>query len=139
MSEVPITISGVLYDKLNRTSTPVTLEGLASKTVGGGPIIPSDPPLEIWGPNDPRPTPPIHIPDPGFGLKPEHPIVLPPNVPTHPIVIPPDNPGEPPDLILWPPYVDNTLPMPQPPFGECHKLVYSLRYGWALAHIPSKK
>ena len=37
--------------------------------VGGGPIIPPDtgnggeePPLGIWGPTDPRPTPPIHIP-----------------------------------------------------------------------------
>jgi hypothetical protein len=59
-------------------------------------------PPGIWGPTDPRPTPPIYIPPegsppplgiwgptdprPGTGLpgpqpKPEHPIVLPPNLP----------------------------------------------------------
>lgn len=60
------------------------------------------PPLGMWGPNDPRPTPPIYIPPeggqpplgiwgptdprPGWGLPgpqphPEHPIVLPPDLP----------------------------------------------------------
>jgi hypothetical protein len=44
----------------------------------------------IWGPNDPRPTPPIYIPvppPPESGLSPEHPIYI-PIVPAHPIVIP---------------------------------------------------
>ena len=75
---------------------------------GGGPVDPgysppwARPPLGIWGPTDPRPTPPIYIPPeggqpplgiwgptdprPGYGLPgpqphPEHPIVLPPDLP----------------------------------------------------------
>lgn len=53
------------------------------------------PPLEIWGPTDPRPTPPIYIPGgpPGTwpGQRPPH--------PAHPIVTPPPGggPGEPPN------------------------------------------
>ena len=74
----------------------------------GGPVDPgysppwARPPLGIWGPTDPRPTPPIYIPPegsppplgiwgppdprPGWGLPgpqphPEHPIVLPPDLP----------------------------------------------------------
>ena len=92
MAAVEVTISGVLYDKTNRTTQPVVLIGEASLTglgVGGGPIIPpgqppsGGPPLvpgwpsippypgqnppgaqppDIWGPTDPRPTPPIYIP-----------------------------------------------------------------------------
>jgi len=57
MAAVPVTISGVLYDKVGRTVQNVTLIGLASLTdlqVGGGPIIPEAPPgtppgdLGIW-------------------------------------------------------------------------------------------
>ena len=140
MAAVDITISGVLYDKVARTTTPVSIVGEASLTglgVGGGPIVPGEPP-GIWGPTDPRPTPPIHIPPPGFGHHPAHPIVLPPNVPAHPIVIPPP-PGstEPPDLIIWPPLPNNDLPVP-PIVDPCHRLVYSLRYGWALVQLPRK-
>ena len=74
MAAIPVTISGVLYDKVNRTTQNVTLIGLQSKsglTVGGGPIIPETPPeipppdLIIWqdpggyNPNDPNnPWPP---------------------------------------------------------------------------------
>ena len=85
MAAVELTFSGVLYDKLSRTTRPVVLIGEASLTglgVGGGPILPGDPPQiwgptdprpgwglpseppVIWGPNDPRPTPQIHIPRP---------------------------------------------------------------------------
>lgn len=68
MAAVEITISGVLYDKLDRTTKPVVLIGEASLTglgVGDGPIVPPEqPPGEgkppgIWGPTDPRPGNPI--------------------------------------------------------------------------------
>ena len=79
MAAVEVTISGVLYDKLNRTVQNVVLIGEASLTglgVGGGPIIPpgggGGSPPGIWGPNDPRPNPPIAFP-PGWvgGIPPE--------------------------------------------------------------------
>lgn len=70
MAEVPITINGVVCDLYGRTiSGPLKIVGSASITglsVGGGPIYPSPPPDSggpggdhIWGPTDPRPTPPI--------------------------------------------------------------------------------
>lgn len=72
MAAVEITISGVLYDKYNRTQQNVVLIGEASLTglgVGGGPIPPGPGgPVHIWGPTDPRPTPPIYWPGfPGGG------------------------------------------------------------------------
>ena len=90
MAAVEITISGVLYDKYNRTQQNVVLFGEASITglsVGGGPIIPpgqppsggGDPP-HIWGGgNVPMPSPPIaNVPGaPGYkppGDKPPEPI-----------------------------------------------------------------
>jgi hypothetical protein len=100
VSAVEITISGVLYDKLNRTMQQVVLIGEASLTglgVGGGPIIP--PPTD---PNAPRPSHPIALPgDPWWGgdLRPTNPIAKPGDPwwggdlkPTHPIVLPPDCP-----------------------------------------------
>jgi len=45
MAEVPIQISGMLYDLLNKTTQRVVLMGNASiigLSVGGGPIIPPD-------------------------------------------------------------------------------------------------
>lgn len=92
MAAVEITISGVLYDKLNRTTQPVVLIGEASLTglgLGGGPIVPpaqppSDP-VHIWGGgNVPMPSPPIA------------------NVPGAPGYRPPE-PGAPPDPGLKPP------------------------------------
>lgn len=88
MAAVDITISGMLYDKINRTTQNVVLIGEATLTglgVGGGPIVPPEsekppkPPVGIWpGPG------PIYPIEP----HPEHPIVLP---------LPPDKPpGEPP-------------------------------------------
>jgi hypothetical protein len=86
MSEVPIQISGVLYDKTARTQQSVVLMGKASimgLSVGGGPIVPPD---EAGG------APP----------HPEHPI---PPYPAHPIVLPPDPPpveGQPPGTPTFP-------------------------------------
>jgi len=60
------------------------------------PIVLPEPPLGIWGPTDPRPTPPIFLPPNTLPGVPSHPIYIPPpspGVPTHPIVIPP--PGSP--------------------------------------------
>jgi len=73
--------------------------------VGGYPGFPA-PPLGLWGPNDPRPTPPIYIPapePPGGGGEPAHPIYI-PVYPEHPIVLPPDGgtPKPPPDMISPP-------------------------------------
>lgn len=73
------------------------------------PIAPGGEPPGIWGPTDPRPTPPIYITlppdcvDPGV---PSHPIYL-PIYPAHPIVIPPDAvaPGVPTHPIYLPPVV----------------------------------
>src|SRR4029077_8079553 len=107
MAAIEVTISGVLYDKLSRTTRPCVLIGEASITgleVGGGPMPGGpgggEPPLGIWGP----PTMP-----PGYwgggmgpGVKPqphpEHPIVLPPDLPPE---IPPPNGGGSPIPIDW--------------------------------------
>lgn len=47
MAAVPIQISGVLFDKKNRTVQNVVLIGLSSNpelSIGGGPVIPETPP-----------------------------------------------------------------------------------------------
>lgn len=60
MAAIEITISGILYDKQNRTSQQVVLIGDASitgLTIGGGPILPPDrPPVDP--PIDPPTNPP---------------------------------------------------------------------------------
>lgn len=85
MAAVEVTISGVLFDKVNRTTQNVVLIGEASLTgigVGGGPIIPPEQPGKppgIWGGgNVPMPNPPIaNVPGaPGYE---------PPNKPPEPI------------------------------------------------------
>lgn len=96
MAGIEITITGLLYEKLNRTTQNVVLIGEATYTgltVGGGPVYP--PPVGGGAPPHPEhPIPP----------RPEHPIVLPPDPgwpggephPEHPIVLPPPNmPGPP--------------------------------------------
>ena len=101
MAAVEITISGVLYDKLNRTTQNVVLIGEASLTgvgVGGGPIIPPGQPPGSGA----HPSHPIALPgDPWWGgdLKPTHPIMLPgmPGWPDPPPQVPP--PGSPPVMI----------------------------------------
>lgn len=122
MAAVEVTITGVLYDKVNRTTQNVVLIGEASLTglgVGGGPMPPGQggggqPPV-IWGPGDPRPQPPIHLP-PGWETgrppviwgggnvpMPTPPIYLPPNLPPGVEVPEPPEPGSP------------TTPVPPPP------------------------
>jgi hypothetical protein len=77
----------------------------ADLSIGGGPIYPPSQPPGIWGPPGPWPTPPIAPggPPPGIWPSPGH--------PAHPIA----PGGRPPGI--WggaPPWVDNTLPQPQP-------------------------
>lgn len=98
MAAVEVTISGVLYDKVARTTQPVVIIGEASLTglgIGGGPIQPpaggGDKPPGIWGPGDPRPQPPIA------------------NVPGVPPSIDPKPPG------IW---GGGNVPMPQPPISN---------------------
>src|SRR5499427_1259276 len=95
------------------------------------PVTPpgQQPPLGIWGPTDPRPTPPIYIPQPPLGMwgpndpRPTPPIYIPPvgggtppGVPIHPIWGPPGfNPpgaGMPPGIGGGP-----IIPPEQPPVG----------------------
>jgi len=103
------------------------------------------PPLGIWGPTDPRPTPPIHMP-PGAGgggggdlgiwgptdPRPTPPIAWPPlgmwgpndPRPTNPIVIPPEAP-----------------PGEQPPTGPLGKMswhtVWTEDHGWAVIGVAA--
>ena len=94
MAVVPITINGVMYPKEKSAGakpTPCTIVGYAwitglkpdqsppgSQPHPEHPIVivppenPGDPP-QIWGPNDPRPTPPIVIP-PTDQPPPDHPL-----------------------------------------------------------------
>lgn len=125
MAAVEVTISGVLYDKLNRTQQQVVLIGEGSLTglgVGGGPMPPGQGggglPDHIWGGgNVPMPTPPIaNVPGaPGY---------RPPGIwgggnvpmPTPPIYLPPEQvPPEmkPPET----PPPGSTAPVP-PPAGQ---------------------
>ena len=87
MAAVEVTITGMLYDKINRTTQNVVLIGEASLTglgVGGGPIVPPS----GGGGHPPGPV------DPGWGFPvegrphPEHPIYYPPLVP--PSLVPPE-------------------------------------------------
>ena len=110
MAAVPVTITGVLFDKYARTSQLVTLMGEATITglgVGGGPMPPQGPVDPSYGiPEGGKPTHPIYYPPhiwgppdmpPGFwggglgpGVKPQPPI---PPKPTEP---PEDGVGKPP-------------------------------------------
>lgn len=108
MAAVEVTITGILYDKLNRTTQQVVLIGDAMLTglgVGGGPIIPGGQPPQIWGGgNVPMPSPPIaNVPGaPGYrppsDAHPSHPIALPgdpwwpPDAPQAPQLPPPGSP-----------------------------------------------
>lgn len=122
MAAVPVTIIGIQTDELG--SRNVTITGMASLTgvgVGGGPIMPGQPP-SIWPGG--KPTHPIVLPPEGGPPSiwpspghPEHPIYLPPGIwpnppegqapiPEHPIVIPPPPGVQGPDLevkVIWHP------------------------------------
>lgn len=108
MAGIVVDISGVLHDKIARTSRPVLLRGeltLTGLTIGGGPL-PGGPGGGPGGPVDPgygypeRPVDPgwgypERPVDPGYGIsadRPAHPIVL-PDPPTEPPTNPPDAQG----------------------------------------------
>jgi len=160
MASVPVTIDGVLYDKYGRTTQLVQLVGMASLTglgVGGGPMPGGEPP-GIWGPTDPRPTPPIPIypggtPNPP-GIwgptdpRPTPPIYMPPGaggapgapgVPTFPIWGPPGidlPPGS-----GYPPVAGHPLPPPgekppEPIIGWEAKVFWTPENGWGVAIVP---
>lgn len=129
MAAVEITISGVLYDKYNRTQQNVVLIGEATLTglqVGGGPMPPGGgSPPGIWGGgNVPMPTPPIaNVPGaPGY-----NPPGKPPGIwggpidpyPGHPL---PEPPGKPPEPI-------------QPPIEW--KVVWHPTEGWMVVGVPN--
>jgi len=112
MAAVPVEFTGLMYDLTGRTQQRVYMQGkmnIYGLSVGGGPIVPPDevPPGQppgIWGPTDPRPTPPIHMPQPPGIWGPTDPR------PTPPIHLPPVHPGDPP-LVIWGP----NDPRPTPP------------------------
>lgn len=131
MAAVAIEISGLLYDKLKRTTQNVVLRGTAQLIgleIGGGPIYPPE-----AGGSPGVPTHPIVLPgDPSWGdPHPEHPIVMPPSDahPEHPIVIPP--PGEPPTGEPG----DDGFVKPPPEGGGWG---YHATYGW-MYDPPSSK
>lgn len=80
----------------------------------------------IWGGRPPRPdqglpggglrpSHPIVLPPGSIGGTPEHPIYTPPGAPDHPIVLPPGSVGGSPEHpIYYPPYPDQGLPSEQP-------------------------
>lgn len=139
MSAVEVTISGVLFDKQNRTVQNVVLIGEATLTglgVGGGPIPPGaeqpGKPPGIWGGgNVPMPTPPIaNVPGaPGYrppggqppGIWPNPPEGTAP-LPEHPIVLPPDEGTKPPEPI-------------QPPIDW--KVIWHPEEGWIVVGVPN--
>lgn len=122
------------------------------------PIAPGGSPPGIWGPNDPRPTPPIVIPQPPGGGPPlviwgppgpwpTPPIVIPlPPIdahPEHPIVIPPPpEEGEPPGI--WGPFPGfPTPPIVIPPTDPGRTpvidwgVVWSPENGWQVVGTPN--
>lgn len=109
MAAVDVTISGVLFDKVNRTTQNVVLIGEATLTglgIGGGPMPPGPgrPPGSGGGPVDPGYGYPERPVDPGYGYPigglphPSHPIALPgdpwwpPEAPKPPQLPPPGSP-----------------------------------------------
>jgi len=114
MAAIPISISGMLYDKTARTQQPVFIIGSASivgLSVGGGPIVPPEdvvPPDPGGGGGGGQPIHPIWGP-PGFNPPGEG---MPPGIGGGPI-IPPD-PEVPPDL---PPGTPPNTVVKSPPEG----------------------
>ena len=105
MAAVSVTINGVIWDKQWRTARPVVLIGEAFLTgleVGGGPIIPDQPPTSPGSPAFPIWGPPGFRPGAGFPDKPGYPTI--PDQPIEPpIDVPPDAP---PESIVKPPPAD---------------------------------
>src|SRR5262252_6370929 len=121
MAEIPVMFSGVLYPKDRmHAPMPVVFIGVGWNPdlgIGGGPVYPpagGGPPPGIWGPTDPRPTPPIAMP-PGGGAQPPLVIWGPDDPrPTNPIVIPPGSiaPGVPTHPIFLPVYPSHPIVLP---------------------------
>jgi len=131
MSQVPIMVTGVLWDHANKSGRAVTLMGeahIVGLGVGGGPVLPPDQPAQppgtptfpIWGP--PGMEPPNK---PGYPPVAGHP---PPIGPEHPIAWPPPKPDLPPDA-------------GQPPTGPLGMLewhtMWTPEQGWFVAGVPS--
>jgi hypothetical protein len=124
MAAVNVTLDGMLYDLLNKSSQRVVFIGDASLTglsVGGGPVYPSLPPVmpgppgfptfPIWGP------PGIELPPrPGYPPVAGHPL---PPVPD----LPPGFPNPPPE---------GSKPPPQSGWGWA----YDPNTGWYLCWVP---
>lgn len=119
MAAIEITVDGILYDKLNRTTQNVVIFGQASLTglgVGGGPSLPTPQP-----PQQPplHPQFPINLP-PGTGWLPGGPSApggYPPSIGGGPIIPPP--PTDPPP--------NSDTPKPPPPGGGWG---WHPEYGW---------
>jgi hypothetical protein len=162
MAAVEVTISGVLYDKVNRTTQNVVLIGEATLTglgVGGGPMPPGPgQPPPNWGPGGPpQPAHPIWGgPGSGFPDKPGYPpvvgggpIVPPPggggpNVPPHPafpiwgppgVTFPPGS-GYPPVVGGGPIIPDQ--PPPEPIVGWEAKTFWTPETGWGVVIVPKE-
>src|SRR5262245_52826656 len=107
---------------------------------------PGEPPLGMWGPTDPRPTPPIAMPPgggpggpPGGGAappEPAHPIVLPPPEDQPPLVIwgPPD--GRPTPPIYLPGIPGGPETPPDAPKFEW-RTGWTEEHGWVVVGIPT--
>jgi hypothetical protein len=138
MAALEVTITGLLYDKWNRTTQNVVLIGEATVTglgVGGGPMPPGGggAPLPPWYPGHPEhPIPPTVWPTPpgggggqpptgGAGPHPEHPI-WPGAHPEHPgPIVPPTEP---------PPIDPATPPIEWKP-------VWTPETGWIVVGVPN--
>jgi hypothetical protein len=119
----------------------ITGEGgsITNATITGDATItqPTEPPLVIWGPGDPRPTLPIAGWDPGSGAWPTPPQPQPPLViwgpgdprPTLPIA------GWDPDHGNWP---DAPIDPTDPPMGPVEwKCLWTPETGWVVVGIPT--
>jgi len=104
MASVPLTLDGALYDLWAKTTQRVVFIGQASLTglgVGGGPILPDQPPPSVT-PGPPHPEHPIWGP-PGIDLPPGPGF---PPVAGHPLPIPPVDTIPPPPEGEKPPPAD---------------------------------
>ena len=113
-----------------------------------GPTLPiPEPPLGIWGPPGPWPTPPIVMPPGGGGTQPPQPPlgIWGPNDPrpTHPIQLPPwagkpqpptGGGGTPP---TWPAEPPAFQPVGEPGPVAGYQWFYSPTYGWMLGVPPA--
>ena len=150
MAGNPITFIGKMT-KADGTVEQVQLDGIAG-TPGldvGIPLPPSGPPgvvappiyypPGIWGPTDPRPTPPIYIPSPPpVGIWPPPGVVAPP-IYYPPGIWGPTDPRPTPPIHLPEPEPPPTEPPIAPPGGglsEGWQWFYTPGYGFVLVWLP---